>query len=99
MTDPRPGAAAPATAGLSPLATACLTILEGEREFPALSAESLSGVLWIVGQGPGNRWPTAGEIEAAMSELIAAGWAETVWRRGTAGYRAMLPRTEAETRV
>jgi hypothetical protein len=84
--DPGPGAAAPATANLSPLAAEALRILQAEVDHPPLTAESLANVLNAIGFGLG-RVPVV-EIEGALAELASAGHVERIWRRGVAHYRA-----------
>ena len=87
LPDPRPGATAPAAANLSPLAAEVLHILQAETGYPPLSAESLSRVLWAIGYGP-ERVPVP-EIEAALSELLAAGQVEVLSRSGVPRFGAV----------
>ena len=72
---------------MTPLADAIVAILDGEREYPAVTAAALSRVLHVTGYSGRIEPVPEDEIEAALVELIAAGSIEAIWRRGTAHYR------------
>jgi hypothetical protein len=75
---------------MTPLAGACLELLEAEAGYPPLSAESLSRVLWVTGGSPAAHPATVQEIDEALEELLSAGKVERVWsRRLGPRYRAM----------
>lgn len=72
------------------LADAILRILDGERDFPPLSAESLSRVLFYTGHGQTVDPIPVTVIEGALSDLMAAGMVERVHsRRLGARFRIM----------
>ena len=81
---------------MTPLAGACLELLEAEAGYPPLSAESLSRVLWVTGGSPAAHPATVQEIDAACEELLSAGKVEAVYsRRLGRRWRAMqAPKTD-----
>ena len=70
---------------MTPLADEIHRILVDEDGRPPLSVESLCRVLHATGYAGGQAG--AGDIGAALAELLAAGQVELVWRRGAAHYR------------
>ncbi len=89
FTDPQLSAAGAARPGPGTLAEEIVKLLAVET----LSAESISGVLWVTGRGSTADPIATQEIERIVGELMVAGQVERIWRRGVQHYRALEPRS------
>ena len=75
---------------MSPIAVEVLDVL-ASSDTP-IRADSLGRILFVTGFDTGGATLSAERIEAALEELMTAGRAERIWRRGAAHYKALESR-------